>query len=58
MRLNKQAYTKLVLDDLAWLMNQPKSLERDHIALILNDSIDRMYPKEAQKIDGYHAGDM
>ena len=33
--LNQAAYSKLIEEDLEWLMKQPRSLERDHIALIL-----------------------
>ncbi len=29
--LNREAYRKLINEDFAWLMEQPRSLERDHI---------------------------
>ncbi len=36
-----EGYRKLIKDDLDWLMMQEQSVERDHIALILNyESID------------------
>lgn len=30
-RLNEEAYTKLVDEDIAWLNGMPRSLERDHV---------------------------
>ena len=36
--LTKEAYEKLVAEDIEWLDKQPRSLEREHIALILKDS--------------------
>lgn len=35
MRLNQHGWEILINDDLEWLLNQPRSLERDHIAQIL-----------------------
>ncbi len=41
MHVTAEAYRKLIAEDIAWLLQQPKCLERDHIALILNyQSID------------------
>ena len=37
--INAEAYRKLVQEDLDWLMNQPRTLERDHIAVILRCQI-------------------
>jgi hypothetical protein len=36
--LNRDGYAKLVEENLAWLLAQPRSLERDHIADVLRDS--------------------
>ena len=30
-RLNKEAYQQLINEDLEWLLEQPRTLERDHI---------------------------
>lgn len=44
MRLNKEGYERLIKEDLAWLMEQPRTLERDHIELIVKQSVDKEYP--------------
>ena len=40
------AYVKLIEEDLAWLQQQPRTLERDHIDLILRESIRCYYPAD------------
>jgi hypothetical protein len=47
-RLTRQAYQKLVDEDLAWLKRQPPSLERDHIECILNSSVFYEYGPEEE----------
>lgn len=37
--LNRQAYLNLVNEDLEWLLQQPRTLERDHIEHILRWTI-------------------
>ena len=37
--LNKAAYKQLIDEDIEWLKKQPRSLERDHIEVILTWSI-------------------
>jgi len=37
-KLTRHAYGKVIEEDLAWLKQQPKSLERDHIVLVLEES--------------------
>lgn len=44
MRLNRPAYAQLVAENLAWLEKQPQTLEREHIKLIVQASIDHEYP--------------
>ena len=44
-RLNKEAYTKLIDEDIAWLNGMPRSLERDHIKCVLQESIGLHYPE-------------
>jgi len=46
-KLNKDAYMKLVYEDIDWLKkNSPHTLERDHIIMVLQDSIKRHYPNQ------------
>ena len=35
MPVNHQTYVRLLEEDIDWLMKQPRSLERDHIEIIL-----------------------
>jgi len=44
--LNRQAYQQLVDEDLAWLAQQPRTLERDHIEQIIRWSIRVLYDGE------------
>jgi hypothetical protein len=41
--LTRAAYEQLVAENLAWLLQQPRSLERDHIEAVLRDSPQRVY---------------
>jgi hypothetical protein len=43
-RLNQDAYQRLVDEDLAWLREQPRTLEREHVELIVRDSVRLYYP--------------
>jgi hypothetical protein len=43
MKLNRAAYEKLVAEDVAWLELQPRTLERDHIIMIVKQSTDLYY---------------
>lgn len=49
LKLNKPAYVKLIKEDLEWLLQQPRTLERDHIEDVLNWSINATYPTETNK---------
>ena len=44
MRLNKLGYEQLINEDIAWLETIPRTLERDHIILVLRASINHEYP--------------
>ena len=46
MKVNREAYQKLIDEDIEWLMKQPRSLERDHIVSVLKNSVKRIYGKE------------
>jgi len=38
-RLTREAYAKLIEEDIKWLESCPRTLERDHILLILKDAV-------------------
>lgn len=42
--MNSDAYRKLIDEDLEWLNKQPRTLEREHIKQIVEDSINLYYP--------------
>ena len=46
MIVNREAYQKLIDEDIEWLMKQPRNLERDHIVSVLKNSVERIYGKE------------
>ena len=41
--MNRDAYQKLVDENIEWLMKQPRSLERDHIVEIVKCSVGMIY---------------
>lgn len=43
--MNRDAYHRLITEDIAWLLQQPATCERDHILAVLNCSTDRIYGK-------------
>lgn len=45
MRLNRESFEKLISEDLEWLMNQPRTLEREHVIQIVRDCVDMYYPR-------------
>jgi hypothetical protein len=49
-RMNRQAYEKMIVENLEWLRKQPRTLEREHIEMILEISADREYGVESNKI--------
>lgn len=42
-RLNRGSYEKLIAEDIAWLKQQPRTLERDHTLQVLEWSVDGLY---------------
>ena len=44
--INREAYQKLIDEDIEWLLKQPRSLERDHIVNVLKNSVEWVYGKE------------
>jgi hypothetical protein len=47
MKLNKYAYQNLIAENTEWLLKQPRTLERDHIEVVLKASIDLLYPVQS-----------
>ena len=45
-RLTRSAYEKLISENLKWLNDQPNSLEKRHIELIVKRSADHEYGKQ------------
>lgn len=41
--MSKSSYVEMIKENIEWLEKQPKSLERDHLIVIANDPIDRIY---------------
>lgn len=56
-RLNRWGYQQLIDGNIEWLMKQPRSLERDHILMILQKAVEYEYgpgPNDPDKpIAGY-----
>ena len=51
-KITKEAYEKLIAEDIEWLEKQPHSLENDHIKAIVRDSVNFYYPEKKEiKID-------
>ena len=46
MQLCKEAYQKLIDEDIEWLLKQPRDVERDHIEAVLKKSVDLLYGKD------------
>jgi len=43
-KLSKSAYKDLIAEDVEWLRKQPDTLERQHIEVVLYDSVYQHYP--------------
>lgn len=52
MARTREAYEHLVQEDLRWLDQQPRSLEREHIRKILEQSVDLYFPPPAAPLPG------
>ena len=48
MRLTRWAYESLVAENIAWLKTMPRTLERDHILMILAEAVAYEYDRDAQ----------
>ena len=46
MRLTRWAYESLVAEDIAWLKTMPRTLERDHILMILGEAVRYEYDSD------------
>lgn len=46
MKLCKEAYQKLIDEDIEWLLKQPRDVETDHIEAVLKKSVDLLYGKD------------
>ena len=44
-KLSKSDYQKLIDEDIIWLKNHKESLERDHLILVAQDSVEAYYPE-------------
>lgn len=55
MQLGRSGYQLLVDGDLAWLDQQPRTLERDHIRIVLEASVDLLYPGEGSEVSRLRA---
>ena len=42
-RMLREAYEKLIAENITWLMTCPQSLEREHILAVLQCSVDHEY---------------
>ena len=51
MKVNLETYKNAINENLDWLNNQPKTLEREHIKKIISDSIELYYPKQVKNYD-------
>lgn len=46
MKMNKDAYIEIIKEDIVWLRKQPRTCEREHIEIVLNNSIQFNYPEK------------
>src|SRR5688500_11977665 len=44
--INRQAFRQAIEEDMRWLLRQPRTLERDHIELILKRAEEQYYGPE------------
>lgn len=49
-KMSRSAYQKLIDEDIAWLMEQPRTLEHDHIVQVLRYSVDMHHPVAARAV--------
>lgn len=53
--MNKQAYQKLIDENVEWLLQQEKTLERDHIISIVKNSVTFYYEGLERQIEFFIA---
>lgn len=46
-RVNRETYQRLIDEDISWLETVPRTLERDHVVLVLRQSVEHEYPTTA-----------
>lgn len=53
MMMNRESYERLIKEDIVWLNTMPRTLERDHIRDVLEDSINIIYGLQVEipKVD-------
>jgi site-specific DNA-methyltransferase (adenine-specific) len=54
MTLNRQAFQQVVDEDLAWLAQQPRTLERDHVEQLVRDAVEQYYARPLPAITPYY----
>ena len=47
-KMSKHCYETIIAEDMEWLLKQPETLERTHIACILDNSVDYEYASFTQ----------
>jgi hypothetical protein len=65
-KLNREAFRKLIAENIDWLMKQPRTLEREHIKLCLEEAekfhydlpamLQRVVDDDAQTVDAGEQG--
>ena len=50
--VTRAAFERLIAEDVAWLRQQPATLERDHILQILERAVEMYYPPPPTGPDG------
>lgn len=48
-RLTRAAYTDLINEDIEWLLRMPRSLERDHVLMVLKEAVRYEYGPERKE---------
>lgn len=55
-KMHRDSYEALVKDNLAWLEAQPRTLERDHIMMIVRQSVEHYYPPDGVRLCRFEPG--
>ena len=43
--MNREAYAKIIAEDIAWCEAQPRTLEREHVIAVLRYAVAAEYPR-------------